>query len=197
MSAYAAIRQAAIVAARFAWPNLHDDLVQWDEVETIEGDTHVTLSLVSEVDEDVRPVEHMTLGSDGKYHVELFQRALLNVDVRIGSVMGSAPSQECDPELRHFLQVARSMKLAWHTKHVAAALRPNGGYPVAVVETKGLYNRSADRGGVTLCMASYEVQFRALVGGVSDPVRIGRISRIAATGEVDGATTDGIIVGPA
>jgi hypothetical protein len=45
-------------------------------------------------------------------------------------------------------------------------------------------------------MCSYEVQFRAIVGRITDPTRVGRIRSVAASGTIDGEATDGFEIGP-
>jgi hypothetical protein len=189
MSAYTTILEAARAAARYAWPDIHPELVAWDEESTLLGDTHVTLLLVSEVDEDPRPLERLTLVDD-RYEVKLVQRALLNVDVRISSVDAAYARGGSTPP-KHFLRLARTMKMAWSTQEVRMIL----GETVCTTGKYGdVINRSSDRGGVTLPMCSYEVQFRALIGELDDPLPVGRIRKIAATGIVSGDPTDGFEV---
>jgi hypothetical protein len=191
MSVYATIQRAALEAARLAWPGFPEDWVAWDEQPTVQCDIAVILAVVSEPDEDTEPVEIYVAEGAG-IRVELVQRALINVDVRIECVFG-AETNGLATEERHFLDAARITKMAWSTEYIRNIL---GAEVVPTGKFGATYNKSADRNGVTLPMCSYEVQFRALVGRLTDPTRRGRITSVAATGTVDGEQTDGFVVGP-
>jgi hypothetical protein len=191
MSVYATIQRAALEAARLAWPGFPEDWVAWDEQPAVQCDIAVVLAVVSEQDEDAEPVE--TYVAEGNnIRVELVQRALINVDMRVECVLGADPNGSVTEE-KHFLDAARVTKMAWSTEYIRGIL---GSEVVPTGKFGDLVNRSTDRNGVTLPMCSYEVQFRALVGRLTDPTRRGRITSITATGTVDGEQTDGFVVGP-
>jgi hypothetical protein len=88
------------------------------------------------------------------------------------------------------------MKAAWRTAAVRAVLTE--GNVVLVADIGQTVNRSAERNGVTLAMASFELKFRAIVSELIDPTNGTVINTIAATGTVNGDgdefQTDGIQV---
>lgn len=196
MSVYLAILEAARMAAAIADPSLAGSYIQWDESPDVKhGDFHVILALISEVEEDASPSEEVTV-SGSQLTTTLKQRALLSVDFRIESQRGRISSQWGNPHPRHHLTFARNMKAAWRTKAVKTYLSENS---IALIADVGAtINRSAERNGVTLSMATYELKFRAIVSELVDPTIGTRINSIAATGTVsgDGTTfeTDGIEV---
>lgn len=196
MSVYLAILEAARLAASVADPSLARSYVQWDEdPEFKHGDFHVVLVMVSETDEDASPVAEVSASGDA-LTTTLKQRALLNVDVRIESQRGKIASSYSGAHPRHHLTFARVMKTAWRTAAVRAHLAEND---IALIADDGpIFNRSADRNGVTLAMATFELKFRAIVSAVVDPTIGTRINTIAAVGTVSGDgdpfETDGIEV---
>jgi hypothetical protein len=88
------------------------------------------------------------------------------------------------------------MKAAWRTAAVKALLAE--GNVVLIADIGQTVNRSAERNGVTLAMASFELKFRAIVSELIDPTNGTIINTIAATGTVSGDgtafETDGIEV---
>ena len=192
MSVYATIQQAALAAARFAWPSMPDDWIAWDEHPAVQCDYAVILHLVSQTPEDRTPYKIETIKGN-KVEVELVQRALLNIDVRLESYAGTELFETYEDAERHIMAAANKMVLGWSTKYVKDLL----GCDIAIAGPFGkIINASADRNGVTLPMCSFELPLRAVVSRLIDPTRRTLIKKIAAVGKVDGSDTDGFEVGP-
>jgi hypothetical protein len=196
MSVYLTILDAARMAATLADPSLAPSYVQWDESPDVKhGDMHVILSVVSETEEDNDPSECVELVGDS-LTTTLIQRALLSVDFRIESQRGRIGSQWGNVHPRHHLTFARAMKAAWRTAAVRALLTE--GNVVLIADIGQTLNRSAERNGVTLAMASFELKFRAIVSELIDPTNGTVINTIVATGTVNGDgdefETDGLQV---
>ncbi len=183
MSCYNTILRAAHEAARFAWPELHESLVTWDEESAAYGPAHITLVVVSEVDEDASPIKIYTKNGS-VLDVRLVQRGLLNIDVRVECPEGTYADRSGEQPARHFLRLARQFRMAWGLAEIRTILA-NPQYPAVLTGNMGpIVNRSRDQNGVTLPMCSFELQFRALLGDINDPTSVGVINTIAATGAV-------------
>jgi len=188
MSCYTTILDAAREAAATAWPGLKSRMVTWDEESQDFGPAHITLVVVSEVDEDPAPIKVMTPNASGSLDVRFVQRALLNVDVRVECPDGNYDIRNngIQPD-KHFLRLVRQFRLAWGLAAVRAILA-DPIYPVKLTGKMGpIVNNSRDVAGITLPMCSFELQFRAMLGDISDPTTVGVINSVAATGTTDAA----------
>jgi hypothetical protein len=191
MSCYQTMLEAVRKAVAFVHPELHTELVQWAEEPALMGDMHITLSVVSDRDEDPVPIKKLTLQGDGTYAVQLLQRSLIAVDVKVEGfdatsfANGEAPVSDVN-------SFARKLRAALYLDEVSEVMHGDDVlHPVVLVGEIGpVQNGSADRGGRTLPIRTFEVLFRALSGNIEDPTSIGRITKAHADGTVtQGADT--------
>lgn len=179
------VKEAALLAARFALPRLPEGLVRWEDDPAVQPEANlpaVTLTEVSDTPE--APVSRLReLRNDGNLDEHLLQMYAMRVQVQV---------EAWHTPKGHVLEFAKRMRLGWYTAAVRAVLECTAQPEALRTPVKMIYQAgplmAARRPvhGHMLPVFIYEIPFRYCDTAL-DPESVGVIE----SAELSGTLTDG------
>jgi hypothetical protein len=186
------VKAAALLAARHAWPTLHESLVRWSDEPQSQGEgdqPHVTMSTISGVPEGPVSIRRKYDRDADALVVTMLQNLIWTVQFKCeGWKLDSA--EDNNPIL-----FAHRMRFGWYLQAVTAALLDPSSpeeerCPVKMVDEVGQVLTVNQRTrGHTLPVLAYEVEFR-YVDRDSDPTPVDILESVALSGSLDGVDID-------